>query len=88
MYPHKQPESQRDTGRLLLPLYQHKNLHPRVPVERGERLSRTVQDVLEAGYDGIFIAIDEISGLRYPYILDPSDAGRKVARPYRPYSIK
>jgi hypothetical protein len=57
----KQPESQRDAGRLLLAFYRHKSLQPQVPVERGERLSRMVQDILEAGYDGIFIAIDEMS---------------------------
>lgn len=57
----QQPESQRDAGRLLLAFYRHKSLQPQVPVERGERLSRMVQDILEAGYDGIFIAIDEMS---------------------------
>lgn len=57
----KQPESQRDAGRLLLAFYRHKSLQPQVPVERGERLARMVQDILEAGYDGIFIAIDEMS---------------------------
>jgi len=57
----KRPESQKDAGRLLMAFYRHKNLMPRVPTERGERLSRMVQDVLEAGYQGIFVAIDEMS---------------------------
>ena len=57
----KEPASQRDAGRLLLAFYRHKNLQPRIPVERGERLERMVTDILEAGYDGIFIAIDEMS---------------------------
>jgi len=57
----KDPASQRDAGRLLLAFYRHKNLQPRIPVERGERLQRMVTDILEAGYDGIFIAIDEMS---------------------------
>jgi hypothetical protein len=57
----KKPESQKDAGRLLMAFYRHKNLAPQVPVERGQRLGRMVQDVLEAGYNGIFIAIDEMS---------------------------
>jgi hypothetical protein len=57
----KKPESQKDAGRLLMAFYRHKNLAPQVPVERGQRLGRMVQDALEAGYDGIFIAIDEMS---------------------------
>ncbi len=57
----KDPVSQRDAGRLLLAFYRYKNLQPRIPVERGERLQRMVTDILEAGYDGIFIAIDEMS---------------------------
>jgi len=57
----KDPASQRDAGRLLLAFYRYKSLQPRIPVERGERLQRMVTDILEAGYDGIFIAIDEMS---------------------------
>jgi hypothetical protein len=57
----KNPQSQRDAGRLLLAFYKHRNLEPRVPVQRGERLARMVTDILETGYEGIFIAIDEMS---------------------------
>jgi hypothetical protein len=57
----RRPESQRDAGRVLLAFYRHKNLSPKVPTERGERLSQAVRDILDAGYDGIFIAIDEMS---------------------------
>jgi len=57
----KQPESQRDAGRVLLAFYNHKSLQPKVPTERGERLSRMASDILNAGYDGIFVAIDEMS---------------------------
>src|SRR5208283_1931501 len=52
----KNPQSQRDAGRLLLAFYKHRNLEPRVPVQRGERLARMVTDILETGYEGIFIA--------------------------------
>lgn len=55
------PSGQRDAGRVLAAFYRHKNLTPRIPTERGERLARAVQDILEAGYQGIFIAIDEMS---------------------------
>jgi hypothetical protein len=57
----KKPESQRDAGRVLLAFYRHKNLTPKVPTERGERLTQAVRDILEAGYDGVFIVIDEMS---------------------------
>lgn len=57
----KRPESQRDAGRVLLAFYRHKNLRPNVPTERGERLGQAVRDILDAGYSGIFIAIDEMS---------------------------
>ena len=57
----KRPESQRDAGRVLLAFYRYKNLTPKVPTERGERLGQAVRDILDAGYDGIFIAIDEMS---------------------------
>ncbi|QRN94036.1 hypothetical protein JRI60_33460 [Archangium violaceum] len=55
------PQSQRDSGRVLTAFYRHKNLMPRIPTERGERLARAVQDILEAGYHGVFVAIDEMS---------------------------
>jgi len=57
----KDPEAQRDAGRVLMAFYRYKNLSPRIPTERGERLRRAFQDILEAGYEGIFIAIDEMS---------------------------
>ena len=57
----KDPNDQRDAGRVLMAFYRHKNLRPEVPTERGERLARAVQDILDAGYNGIFIAIDEMS---------------------------
>lgn len=50
-----------DAGRLLMAFYRHKNLRPNVPTERGERLERAIKDILEAGYQGVFIAIDEMS---------------------------
>ena len=55
------PREQRDAGRLLMAFYRYKNLRPNVPTERGERLERAIQDILEAGYQGVFIAIDEMS---------------------------
>lgn len=55
------PDAQRDAGRVLLAFYRHKNLTPQVPTERGERLSRAIRDILEAGYNGVFIVIDEMS---------------------------
>jgi hypothetical protein len=51
----------RDAGRLLMAFYRHKNLRPDVPTERGERLERAIKDILDAGYHGVFIAIDEMS---------------------------
>lgn len=57
----KEPNSQRDAGRVLAAFYRHKNLAPRIPMERGERLTRAVKDILTAGYDGVFIVIDEMS---------------------------
>jgi len=57
----KRPESLKDAGRVLMAFYRHKNLMPQVEVERGARLSRMVEDILEAGYDGILVAIDEMS---------------------------
>ncbi len=57
----RRPESQRDSGRVLWAFYRHKNLAPNVPTERGERLGRAVRDILDAGYSGVFIAIDEMS---------------------------
>jgi hypothetical protein len=57
----KDPMAQRDAGRVLMAFYRYKNLSPRIPTERGERLRRAFQDILEAGYEGIFIAIDEMS---------------------------
>jgi hypothetical protein len=55
------PHAQRDAGRVLTAFYRHKKISPHVPTERGERLGRAMRDVLEAGYDGVFIAIDEMS---------------------------
>lgn len=55
------PNAQRDAGRVLAAFYRHKKIVPQVPTERGERLSRAARDILEAGYDGVFIAIDEMS---------------------------
>jgi len=55
------PQQRRDAGRLLMAFYHHKKLTPRIPTERVERLRNAVQDILQAGYDGIFIAIDEMS---------------------------
>lgn len=55
------PRELRDAGRLLMAFYRHKNLRPNVPTERGERLERAIKDILEAGYEGVFIAIDEMS---------------------------
>lgn len=55
------PTAQRDAGRVLTAFYRHKNLMPQIPTERGERLARAVQDILEAGYQGVFVAIDEMS---------------------------
>jgi hypothetical protein len=57
----KAPAAQRDAGRVLMAFYRHKSLTPKIPSEHGERLSRAMRDILEAGYDGIFIAIDEMS---------------------------
>lgn len=57
----RQPESLRDAGRVLMAFYRHRNLMPQIPTERGERMGRAVRDVLDAGYEGIFIAIDEMS---------------------------
>jgi hypothetical protein len=57
----KKPESLRDAGRVLMAFYRHRNLMPQVPTERGERMGRAVHDILDAGYQGIFIAIDEMS---------------------------
>lgn len=57
----KRPEAQRDAGRLLYAFYRHKDLSPNVPTERGERLNRAVKDILDAGYEGILIVIDEMS---------------------------
>jgi hypothetical protein len=57
----KEPASQRDAGRVLAAFYRYKNLAPKVATERGERLSRAVRDILEAGYKGVLIAIDEMS---------------------------
>ncbi len=56
-----QAESQRDAGRVLVAFYRHQNLSPNVPTEKGERLSRAIRDILEAGYQGVFVAIDEMS---------------------------
>jgi hypothetical protein len=53
--------AQRDAGRVLAAFYRYKNLAPRVPTERGERMGRAIRDILETGYDGAFIAIDEMS---------------------------
>lgn len=55
------PTAQRDAGRVLTAFYRHKNLMPQIPTERGERLARAVQDILEAGYQGVFVAVDEMS---------------------------
>jgi hypothetical protein len=55
------PTAQRDAGRVLTAFYRHKNLMPQVPTERGERLARAVRDILEAGYQGVFVAVDEMS---------------------------
>ena len=57
----KTPASQKDAGRLLMAFYRYKRLIPKIPTERGERLERSVRDILDAGYEGIFIAIDEMS---------------------------
>lgn len=57
----KNPLGQRDAGRVLMAFYRHKNLSPHIPTERGERLRRALKDILEAGYQGVFIAIDEMS---------------------------
>lgn len=57
----KTPASQKDAGRLLMAFYRHKGLMPKIPTERGERLERSVRDILDAGYEGIFLAIDEMS---------------------------
>ena len=57
----KDPRELRDAGRLLMAFYRHKNLRPNVPTERGERLDRAIRDILDAGYQGVFIAIDEMS---------------------------
>ncbi|MGD0129612.1 MAG: hypothetical protein ABSF46_30180 [Terriglobia bacterium] len=57
----KDPQGQRDAGRVLMAFYRHKNLSPHIPTERGERLRRAIKDILEAGYQGVFIAIDEMS---------------------------
>jgi hypothetical protein len=57
----KDPQGQRDAGRVLMAFYRHKNLSPHIPTERGERLRRAFKDILEAGYQGVFIAIDEMS---------------------------
>ncbi|MFH1857330.1 MAG: hypothetical protein ABH845_00275, partial [Candidatus Omnitrophota bacterium] len=57
----KDPQAQRDAGRVLMAFYRHKSLTPRIPTERGERLRRAFQDILASGFDGIFIAIDEMS---------------------------
>jgi hypothetical protein len=46
---------------VLAAFYRHKKITPHVPTERGERLSRAIRDVLDAGYVGVFIAIDEMS---------------------------
>jgi hypothetical protein len=55
------PAGQRDAGRVLTAFYRYKNLLPQVPTERGERLARAVQDILAAGYHGVFVSIDEMS---------------------------
>lgn len=55
------PHAQRDAGRVLIAFYRHKKIAPQVPTERGERLGRAIRDIMEAGYDGVFIAIDEMS---------------------------
>jgi hypothetical protein len=55
------PSQRKDAGRLLSAFYRHKKLTPNIPTERGERLRHAFQDILSAGYDGIFIAIDEMS---------------------------
>ena len=57
----KKAESQRDAGRVLYAFFRHVGFEPRVPYERGERLSRMVTDILASGYDGIFVVIDEMS---------------------------
>ena len=57
----RDPQGQRDAGRVLMAFYRHKNLSPHIPTERGERLRRAFKDILEAGYQGVFIAIDEMS---------------------------
>ncbi|OPY17362.1 MAG: hypothetical protein A4E69_00025 [Syntrophus sp. PtaB.Bin138] len=57
----KTTASQKDAGRLLMAFYRHKGLMPKIPTERGERLERSVRDILDAGYEGIFLAIDEMS---------------------------
>lgn len=57
----KNPDAQRDAGRVLLAFYRHRHLSPRVPVDPRERLERAVRDILEAGYQGVFIVIDEMS---------------------------
>ncbi|MBI5489032.1 MAG: hypothetical protein HY905_16985 [Deltaproteobacteria bacterium] len=55
------PAAVRDAGRVLSAFYRHKRVTPMVEATRAERLSRAVRDILEAGYDGVFIAIDEMS---------------------------
>lgn len=71
----KAPEKQRDSGRVLAAFYRHRKLSPQVPTERGERLARAVQDILESGYDGVFIAIDEMSEFlrRSNFLADEED---------------
>ena len=56
----KDPQAQRDAGRVLMAFYRYKNLSPRIPTERGERLRRAFQDILEAGYEGIFCGASAI----------------------------
>jgi hypothetical protein len=55
------PAAQRDAGRVLTAFYRYKNLAPQLPTEHGERLARAIRDILEAGYQGVFVAIDEMS---------------------------
>jgi hypothetical protein len=54
-------ESQRDAGRVLMAFYRERNLTPQIPTERGERLARAIEDILESGHDGVFVVIDEMS---------------------------
>lgn len=57
----KNPDGQRDAGRVLLAFYRHQKLDPQVPTEPGERLERAVRDILESGYQGVLVVIDEMS---------------------------